>query len=335
MNPDRLCTLLRRISGAAAALLVAGLVTLTQAPTASAATPGDAASLAAANVNKTAGTCANTPTTNSLGGSQFENSCTGDAGSPEYWCADFAEWVWQQSGLYTGGLSAAAASFLTYGATNGTLHTSPSYSPQPGDAVVYGSLQDSELHHVGIVTAVNADGSIVTANGDWGGTSGLGESGWAASSHVASITIAADQKAVGSEPGNVDTADGYYIVGYSSPVTSGKTPAPVQATNSYNPNALCGSGFGLVDYHDLGNAVVYLDYSAATGQNCVTTLVDQPGSAVPMNATLSAQGGGSASNPGNFSYYAGPVTLPAAGQCVEWGGTYQSASWTSGWSHCG
>ena len=71
---------------------------------------------------------------------------------------------------------------------------------------------------------------------------------------------------------------------------------------------MCGSGYGVIDSHSLGAATIYLLYSNATGNNCVVTLVARPAGAVAMNATLSVQGGGSASNPGNFSYYAGPVS---------------------------
>jgi serine/threonine protein kinase len=34
-------------------------------------------------------------------------------------------------------------------------------------------------------------------------------------------------------------------------------------------------------------------------------------------------------------FYAGPVRLPARGRCVIWGGAARTATWTSGWSHCG
>ncbi|GJF31704.1 hypothetical protein KNE206_44040 [Kitasatospora sp. NE20-6] len=96
----------------------------------SAATGAAAASLAAATIDKTAGTCANTPTHNSLGGSQFETSCSGEgSGGPEYWCAVFVQWVRRNSGFHTGGSDAGAAGLHTYGRNNGTLHTSASYRP--------------------------------------------------------------------------------------------------------------------------------------------------------------------------------------------------------------
>ncbi|MDH6110579.1 hypothetical protein P3T36_006167 [Kitasatospora sp. MAP12-15] len=326
--------LVRRISAAAAMLLALALPTFVNLPSAAAAsapTGAAAAALAAANVSKTAGSCANTPTANSLGGSQFETSCSGGySGGPEYWCADFAQWVWQNAGFSTTGLSADSASFQTYGQRNGTQHTATSYSPQPGDAVEYASTKDSAIHHVGLVTAVNPDGSITTANGDWNGTPGdnVPMATYAVSSSVVSLTIAASEKAVGDAPSTVDPADGYYIVGYTTPV--------VVSSNPYTPGAVCGSGFGVIDAHSLGGgAEVYLLYDAATQQNCVATMVNAPTGPVSLNATLSVQGGSSASNPGSFTYYAGPVTLAAPTACVQWGGSYQGTSWTSDWSHCG
>ncbi|MFE9425102.1 CHAP domain-containing protein [Kitasatospora sp. NPDC006697] len=329
--------LLRRTAGAASAVLLLGLVSLLPATAASATTPtgSGAAALAAANIGKTAGTCANTPTYNSLGGSQFEHSCAGGySGGPEYWCADFAMWVWANEGFYTGGLDAGAASFQTYGLNNGTQHTSTGYRPQPGDAVEYGSIYNSEIHHVAIVTSVNSDGSVTTANGDWNGTTGTGTmAGFAVSSSVVRITIPAGQVAVGSEPSTVDTGDGYYIVGYTSPVASGTGGGT--GANPYSPTQVCGSGYGVIDSHDLGGAVVYLLYDGSTGYNCVTTLAKIPAGAVSMNATLAVQGGSSTNNPGNFTYYAGPVSAYAPNSCVQWGGSYAGSSWTSSWDHCG
>ena len=54
-----------------------------------------------------------------------------------------------------------------------------------------------------------------------------------------------------------------------------------------------------------------------------------------MNAVLQVQGGASASNPGKFSAYAGPIRLSAPRKCVMWGGTWESLTWKSpAWSHC-
>ncbi|KQV16024.1 hypothetical protein ASC99_28930 [Kitasatospora sp. Root107] len=110
---------------------------------------------------------------------------------------------------------------------------------------------------------------------------------------------------------------------------------PPPAGKSYSPVQVCGSGFNVIDSHSLGGATVYLLYKGATGDNCVTTIANDPSGPVPMNATLALKDGGSASNPGSFTYYAGPVTKRAANTCVQWGGSYQNSTWTSGWTHCG
>jgi hypothetical protein len=326
----------KRIAGAAAAVFLLGTLSVLGASSASAAAGGDPGSLALANVGKSAGYCAQTPTTNSLGGDQFATSCSGNGGAGEYWCADFARWVWANSGYDTSGLTAGVISFWDYGANNGTLHTSASYQPRVGDAVMYSSYDDP-YGHVAIVASVNSDGSITTVNGDWAGVSHQGQAVFAETSSVVEITIPSGQWNVGDEPSVVDPSDGFTIIGYTTPVANGtgSTPPPVNSGNPYTPNAVCGSGFGVIDSHALTGADVYLLYNSSTGQNCVTTLASSPTKAVSMNATLAVQGGSSASNPGTYTYYAGPVTLSAPGACVEWGGSYNGSSWTSGWSHCG
>lgn len=213
-----------------AAALAAGLTVLV-APAAWATSGADIGSLATANVGKGAGICSLVnPSPNSLGGMAFESSCTGNGGSPEYWCADFAKWVWSNASgatiAGTAALDAGAVSFYNYGINHATLHTSASYRPQVGDAVVYdvvvpaGGSYGSRADHVGLVTAVNPDGSIETANGDFGGVSGSGEAYFAETSTVKAATIAADQVPVGSTPVDV----GMTISGYVTPV--GLTPVP-------------------------------------------------------------------------------------------------------------
>lgn len=97
---------------------------------------------------------------NSLGGTGFYTSC-----KPENWCADFAKWVWSNSGYNVGGLSPAAYSFYRYGLDHGTLHA----RPVVGDAVVY-DVSGTYASHVAIVTGIS-NGLIHTENGNWGGTS--------------------------------------------------------------------------------------------------------------------------------------------------------------------
>lgn len=159
-------------------------------------------SLALANVGGSA--CG----TNSLGGTHFETSCTGNGGQPEYWCADFAQWVWANSGVDTSGLDAAAGSFYCYGQNNGTL----SNTPQPGAAVVFDYQGSCVADHVAIVTQVNSDGTIETVSGDWNGQSGT-EAEFSSTSSVVLNSPAYDGT-VGTTPAVM----GMTISGYIAPI---------------------------------------------------------------------------------------------------------------------
>jgi hypothetical protein len=160
------------------------------------------ATLATANVGQ--GAC----TTNTLGGTHFESSCTGNGGQPEYWCADFAIWVWASVGADVSGLTAAAGSFYTYGQNNGTL----SNSPAVGDAVVFDYAGGGVADHVAIVTQVNSNGTIESVSGDWNGQSGT-EAQFSSTSHVV-LNSPAYAGTVGTAPGVM----GMTISGFISPV---------------------------------------------------------------------------------------------------------------------
>ena len=103
----------------------------------------------------------------------------------EQWCADYANYVWQQAGANTGGLTAAAISFYGYGANNGTWKDG-AYADgvQPGDAVVWANSY-TWGQHVGLVTAVNANGTISVINGDFFDDGSL--------SRVSEVTILAER----------------------------------------------------------------------------------------------------------------------------------------------
>jgi hypothetical protein len=121
------------------------------------------ASLALANLGGSA--CGN----NSLGGQSFDSSCTGNGGWPEYWCSDFVKWVWENNGIDTSALNAAAGSFGLYGTNNGTFYNSPQ---SVGDAVLFDYDGNGSADHVAIVTAIEDDGTIETVSGDWDGDDG-------------------------------------------------------------------------------------------------------------------------------------------------------------------
>ncbi|WP_163506037.1 CHAP domain-containing protein [Fodinicola acaciae] len=182
-----------------------GLVAVTASSPAFATSQADIVNLANANLGGMA--CA----TNSLGGGGFYSSCTGNAGQPEYWCADFAKWVWANAGVADlGGLTPAARSFYTYGVARGILTGTPAL----GDAVVFSNNQGDTssggggIHHVAIVTAVNANGTIETVSGDWGGESGS-EAHFAGTSHVIHNT-----PAYGSGVGTYSSVMRMWIEGY-------------------------------------------------------------------------------------------------------------------------
>lgn len=95
----------------------------------------------------------------------------------EEWCADFAAWVWRKAGavvdyqFVNGDLNSSSASFYEWGVAHGTWHPVGSgYTPQPGDAVVYG-LDVSTLvaQHVAIVTSMpprQRGPDVVNGDGD-------------------------------------------------------------------------------------------------------------------------------------------------------------------------
>ncbi|MEV6153650.1 protein kinase [Nonomuraea sp. NPDC052129] len=104
--------------------------------------------------------------------------------------------------------------------------------------------------------------------------------------------------------------------------------------NTFSAAAVCGSGYKVIDRHALGgSATIFLLYG--NGKNCVVTMSKYVfPSKVPMNAILQVQKGGSGSNPGKFTAYAGPVRVAAVKKCVIWGGSWGALSWKSSWSHC-
>ncbi|MGA2838102.1 MAG: CHAP domain-containing protein [Acidimicrobiales bacterium] len=89
-------------------------------------------------------------------------------GPCEAWCALFATWVWEESGVpipqyaFTGDI-------YNWSADN-TGVLPPTASPLPGDAVLYGTgpwSVDTSVH-TGLVAQVWPDGAIVTVEGDAG-----------------------------------------------------------------------------------------------------------------------------------------------------------------------
>ncbi len=151
---------------------------------------------------------------NSAGGTSYGSSCTGNGGLPEYWCADFAKWVWQQAGADVSGLTAAAGSFYVYGQDHGTLKDTPAV----GDAVVFDYQGGGVADHVAIVSKVKADGTIESVSGDWDGQSGT-EAQFASTS-----SVVLNSPAYGSGVGSAPAVIGMTISGYVGPVGVASTP---------------------------------------------------------------------------------------------------------------
>jgi hypothetical protein len=104
---------------------------------------------------------------------------------PEYWCSDFATYVWQHAGIavptYPGVLS-----FLNWARQNGRYGTDLSHL-HVGDVIFYNNGGTEQ--HVGVVIQVNADGTVQTADGDWGGGTNVSEATFAEHSKVALNTL--------------------------------------------------------------------------------------------------------------------------------------------------
>ncbi|MEU2505744.1 CHAP domain-containing protein, partial [Streptomyces sp. NPDC007863] len=141
-------TVLRRtLRGVLATAVLTPTLVFAAAQTASASVGSTIIGIAEQNLGN--GPC----DTNSEGGSGYYNSCV------EPWCADFAKWVWAQSGVNVSGLTPAAGSFGQY---NGGL----TQTPHVGDAVVFNYNGAGYADHVALVKSINADGTITIIGGN-------------------------------------------------------------------------------------------------------------------------------------------------------------------------
>lgn len=123
--------------------------------------------------------------------------------------------------------------------------------------------------------------------------------------------------------------------GATFPYTHGSVTSNNCAT-SYDPAAVCGSGFEMIDSVKLGSAgTANLLWKASTSQNCAITLkMASVGTPTTTSAFVEPQGASRTTDSGSYGYYAGPVIRTAPG-CVKWGGSTGGSSYTSGFEHCG
>ena len=95
-------------------------------------------------------------------------------GPCEEWCALFATWVWRHAGIPIPSY-AFTGDIYDWAAFHGAL-LPPTATPDPGDAVLYGTGPQTVATsvHVGIVAQVWPDGAIDTVEGN----AGPGRTGW-------------------------------------------------------------------------------------------------------------------------------------------------------------
>lgn len=111
-----------------------------------------------------------------------------------------------------------------------------------------------------------------------------------------------------------------------------------------SPIAACGGGsYHEIDRHKLGSvAIIHLLYNGST--NCVVTWKTNPGTSTRVLAAIARQDSDGSfrdykNDDDNYTTYAGPVKVSAAGRCIDWGGGITISgvwnAWYSGPSHCG
>ncbi|SNT63730.1 CHAP domain-containing protein [Asanoa hainanensis] len=84
------------------------------------------------------------------------------------WCADFARWIWRESGARIAGLDAGAVSFSRYGTWRSATNFPNLAGVQPGDVIGW-RFNDSVgpgNDHVSVVVAVSGD-TITTVDGNF------------------------------------------------------------------------------------------------------------------------------------------------------------------------
>jgi hypothetical protein len=95
--------------------------------------------------------------------------------------------------------------------------------------------------------------------------------------------------------------------------------AAVQGAYEAEYNGACGSGYSVLYGYDIGElGTVYLTWNERTGENCAVTVRARKGAPVYMQAKVFQTDHTlvSASDSGAYTTYAGPVYIPARGECV-------------------
>lgn len=123
--------------------------------------------------------------------------------------------------------------------------------------------------------------------------------------------------------------------GRSAPAAAASPKAAVPAL-AYN--GACGAGYVQRDSMVLtGWGAVYLTYNSSNGYNCAVTVRSNPGGVQSMGVAVRISGNPSSVvvDSGEYTTYAGPVYLHAAGQCIDWWGWTEDVVQEMDHSHCG
>ncbi|MEZ0070520.1 hypothetical protein ABIA32_006573, partial [Streptacidiphilus sp. MAP12-20] len=201
------------------------------------------------------------------------------------WCADFTRWAWAQGGVDVSTLGASVTTFVNYGDNNHTWHDPGSYTPKPGDAMIFGGsgfpTKSSGGAHVGMVEKVS--GSTITEIG--GNQSGK-------VTEVTGTAASIESQLEGS---------GYNFLGYVSPV--GATPTIPAGFNVTANAQQSGSTVNLTSTVTANGYINYLDYTI-TGPN-------------GYNQTFRAGGGPTSPNTTGYAYSWNTGGLPSGSYSVQ------------------
>ena len=114
------------------------------------------------------------------------------------------------------------------------------------------------------------------------------------------------------------------------------TASPAAAAAEYN--GACGDGYAVINSYDLSSdrGTIFLTYNDSNGHNCVTTVRTVAGTTTLVEAMIRVSGGSDwIIDSDDYTTYAGPVYVEAAGKCIDWGGTIGTETRTFSNEHCG
>ncbi|WP_245966967.1 M23 family metallopeptidase [Sphaerisporangium album] len=210
---------------------------------------------------------------------------------------------------------------------SGTAYFNDAGSTSYGKWVEVRHSDGTSTRYAHLATMVRAaGGSMSVSQGTTIGT--VGSTGGSTAPHL-HYEQRTSTGAVDTSP----TVDGVTVsLGEKKAITSTNTCGG----NPYTPEEACGGGYTVIDSAALTGGRTYLLYNSGNGYNCVVTMkTTNLGSPSPVSAFLEPQGESRTTDSGSYGYYAGPVRRAASGQCVRWGGSVGTSSYTSPFEHCG